>query len=61
MSTQNLSILTAPEAQEFAVLEETNMQTIMDVYDALLGDGKVQEWIERIKAHPWVRIVEEEA
>ena len=35
--------LIAPEAQELAKLEETNMQTIMDVYDALRSDADVGE------------------
>jgi len=50
--------LTAPEAQELAVLESANMQTIGDVYDALRSDADVGEWIERIRGHEWVRVVE---
>jgi hypothetical protein len=30
----------------------------LEVYDAQREDDEVQEWIERIKAHPWVRAVE---
>ena len=50
--------LTAPEAQELAALESANMQAIMDVYDALYSDADVGEWIERIRGHEWVRVVE---
>ena len=50
--------LAAPEAQELAALEGANMQTIMDVYDALRSDSDVGEWIERIRGHEWVRVVE---
>ena len=34
------------------------MQTIVDVYDPRRSDTDVGEWIERIQAHPWVRVVE---
>jgi len=50
--------LTAPEAQELAALDGANMQTIMDVYNALHSDSDVGEWIERIRGHEWVRVVE---
>ena len=53
MSTQDLSILTTPEAQEFAAFESSNMQMV--VYGAVRHDGEVQEWIERIKGHEWVK------
>ncbi|MBC2693887.1 MAG: hypothetical protein HF982_01105, partial [Desulfobacteraceae bacterium] len=51
--------ITAPEAQELAALEGANMQTIGDVYDALRSDLDVEEWIERIRGHEWVRVVED--
>ena len=35
-----------------------NTQTIRAVYDALRSDSDVGEWIARIKAHPWVQVVE---
>ena len=47
------------EAQELAALEKDNMRTVMEVYDVLRGDGEVQEWIERIRGHEWVKVVEE--
>ena len=43
--------LTAPEAQELAVLKGANIQTIMDVYDALRRDADVGERIKRILEH----------
>lgn len=60
MSAQYISILTAAEAKELAALEVENMRTIGDVYDALRGDSEVQKWIEQIKGHEWVRVVERE-
>ncbi len=50
--------LTAPETQELAALEKINIQTIMNVHDALRRDSDVGEWIERIRGHEWVRVVE---
>jgi len=52
--------LTAAEAQELAALERANMQIIEEVYGALRGDAEVQEWIERIRGHEWVKVVEGE-
>ena len=51
MSTQNLLFSQPPEAQELAALEGANMQTIMDVYDALRRDADVGERIKRILEH----------
>ena len=33
------------------------MKTIEEVYRALVGDREVQELIERIKTHGWLRVV----
>jgi len=49
---------TAPKAQELPSLEISNMRTVEDVYGALRRDGEVQEWIERIRGHEWVKVVE---
>jgi hypothetical protein len=51
--------IAVPGAQELAVLEGANMQTIEDVDDALRRDADVGEWIVRIQAHPWVQVVED--
>ncbi len=56
---QAQSQLHHPRGAEFAALEGANMQTIMDVYDALRSDMDVGEWIERIQGHEWVRVVKE--
>ncbi|MBE0525152.1 MAG: hypothetical protein IBX40_12615, partial [Methanosarcinales archaeon] len=50
--------LTAPEAQEHAAFESANMATIEKVYQRLRNDKEIQAHIEKIKAHPWVRVVE---
>lgn len=50
--------LIAAEAQELAALEKANMRTVDDVYRALRGDAEVQEWIERIRGHEWVKMVD---
>ena len=60
MSIQYHLFSQLPEAQELAVLEGANMQTIMDVYDALRSDADVGEWIERMQGHKWVKVVESE-
>jgi len=52
--------LSAPEAEELAALEKANMRTVGDVYGALRGDAEVQEWIERIRGHEWVKVAEGE-
>jgi len=43
----------------FQRLEE-NLKTVQDVVEALRKDSEVQEWVERIKGHPWVKLIEEE-
>jgi hypothetical protein len=35
------------------------MRTVGGVYGALRGDAEVQELIERIRGHEWVKVVEE--
>ena len=60
MSIQYHLFSQPPEAQELAALEGANMQTIMDVYDALHSDADVGEWIERIRGHERGKVVENE-
>ena len=50
--------LTPDEERELETLERENMKTIEKVYRALVGNREVQAWIERIKQHEWVRVVE---
>jgi len=49
-----------PEAQELAALEGASIQSIMDVHDILRSDSDIGEWIERIRGHEWVKVVESE-
>jgi len=44
--------------KEKQALEEENMAAIEKVYQRLRDDEGVQACIEKIKAHPWVRVVE---
>jgi len=50
--------LTPDEERELETLERENMKTIKKVYRALVGNREVQAWIEKIKGHEWVRVVE---
>ena len=50
--------LTPDEERELETLERENMKTIEKVYRALVGDHELQAWIEKIKGHEWVRVVE---
>ena len=34
------------------------MKVIEEVYEALRGDEEVMGWVEKIKVHEWVRVVE---
>jgi len=54
----HLEGITAEIEREFRKLENENTKTIEDVYMALVGDREVQAWIERIKGHEWVRVIE---
>ena len=50
-----------PEGQEeLEKLEKENLKTIEEVYKLLKEDKEVQNWIEKIKSHEWVRIIEGE-
>ncbi len=40
------------------ILEKENLKTIEEVYSALSSDKKIQAQIEKIKSHPWVKVVE---
>jgi len=50
--------LSAAEEQELAALERENMKIIGEVYEALKDDKEVREWMEMIKGHEWVKMVE---
>jgi len=44
--------------KEKQVLEKKNLTAIEKVYQRLEDDKEIQAQIEKIKAHPWVRVVE---
>lgn len=50
--------LTEDGKKEKNALEEKNIATIEKVYQRLRDDKEIQAQIEKIKAHPWVRVVE---
>ena len=52
--------ITPREKRELEKLERENTNTIEEVYRALVGDHELQAWIEKIKSHEWVRVVESE-
>ena len=41
-------------------LEGKNIKTIEEVYNALKNDTEIQKWIEKIKSHKWVKVIEGE-
>jgi len=53
-----LEDITPREEKELEKLERENTKTIEKVYRALGGDHELQAWIEKIKSHEWVRVVE---
>lgn len=50
--------LKTEEERELEKLENENLKIIEGVYNALIKDKKIQEQIERIKEHEWVKVVE---
>jgi len=50
--------ITPREKRELEKLEKENTKTIEEVYRTLGGDHELQAWIEKIKSHEWVRVVE---
>jgi len=36
------------------------MKTIEQVYNSIKGDPEVQKWIEKIKSHKWIKVIEGE-
>jgi len=53
-----LDSIIADEVRDLMNLERQNMSTIEWAYQLLKSDSEVQAWIERIKQHEWVRVVE---
>jgi len=52
--------LTEEEQKELEKLEKEDMDVINKVYHSLTQDKEVQKWIERIKSHEWIKIIEGE-
>ncbi len=50
--------LTSNEEKELERLEKENLETIEEVYRALIKDKNIVGLIERIKNHEWVKVVE---
>jgi len=53
-------ILTEKEEKELEKVEKENLKIIEEDYNALIKDKDVQEQIERIKEHEWVKVIEGE-
>jgi len=51
--------LSLEEEKEFEKLEKENLETIKEAYKSLKKAKNVQNWIEKIKSHEWVKIIEE--
>ena len=52
--------LTVKVEKELEKLEEESMEIVEEVYKALIKDKEVQEHIERIREHEWVKVIEGE-
>ncbi len=52
--------LTKEEERELKKLEKENLKIIEGIYKSLKNDGEVQKWIEKIRSHEWVKIIEGE-
>lgn len=48
------------EEQELEMVEKKNIKTIEEVYDDLKNCKQIQEQIEKIKSHSWIKIIEGE-
>jgi len=52
--------ITTEEEKELEKLESENLKIIEEVYNSLINDKQVQNQIETIKSHKWVKLIEEE-
>jgi len=52
--------LTNEEEKELKELEKKNMESINEFYNALKEDKEIQEWIEKIKSHEWIKVIDGE-
>jgi hypothetical protein len=49
--------LTQREEKELQKLEKENLKTIQEVYDSLKNNSQIQSQIQKIKSHPWVKVI----
>jgi hypothetical protein len=52
--------LTPKEEKELEKLEKENLKIIEEVYTALIKDKEIEEQVERIKEHEWMKVIEED-
>jgi len=52
--------LTEEEQKELEEVEKENMKVIKQAYSSIKGDSEIQKWIEKIKSHKWIKIIEGE-
>jgi len=50
--------LSEEEEKELKKLEKNNVEVIQEVYEKMKSDKEIQKWIERIKSHEWVKVIE---
>jgi len=50
--------LTSKEEKELEELEKKNMEIIEQVYNSIKDDKEIQGWIQKIKLHEWVKVIE---
>lgn len=50
--------LSSNEKREYEILEKDNLEMIERVHSSLAGDNQIRVQIEKIRSHPWVRVIE---
>ncbi|RLI82993.1 hypothetical protein DRP07_04235 [Archaeoglobales archaeon] len=51
--------LSEKEERELKELEEKNLKTVLDVVKKLQKDKEVMKWLQKIRSHEWVRVIED--
>lgn len=54
---KQLENLLPNEEKELERLEKENLKTIEGVYNSLTNDKQIQGFVEKIKSHPWVKVI----
>jgi len=44
--------------KKLKALERKNVMVISEVYSSIVKNRDIQKYIEKIKSHPWVQIIE---